>query len=82
MKNFYAYSSQFRENRFPIYVITDQDPLLDRDWENTAYQKKLIGVYNTYSDAYNAILKTEPDFIHYEELDDSFLQGERVFVHK
>lgn len=82
MKKFYAYSSRFRENRFPVYVIADQDPSVSEDWNDVMYEREFLGCFFAYSDALSAVKSSEPDFDEYEELDDSFLQGEIVFVHR
>lgn len=77
---FFVYKSKFRENKFPIYVIASQDPRTEKDWNNPSYEKVFIGLFETYNEAFNNIQKLEPNFSEWEELDDSYLQGETVFV--
>ena len=42
---FFAYTSKFKENRFPIYVITNQVPRTEKEWDIPSYEKVFIGLY-------------------------------------
>lgn len=78
--NFFAYKSKFKENKFPIYVIANQDPRTEKEWDDPSYEKIFIGLFESYNQALGAIQKFEPNFSQWEELDDSYLQGETVFT--
>ena len=80
LMKFFAYKSKFKENKVPIYVISESDPRQEEDWENPSYEKTFIGLFDTYRNALENIQKFEPNFSDWEELDDSYLQGETVFV--
>lgn len=77
--NFFAYKSKFIENKFPIYVIINEDPRMEKDWDNPSYEKVFIGCFETYQQALFNIRNIEPNFFEWEELNDSYLQGETVF---
>lgn len=77
---FFAYQSKFKENQFPIFVITNEDPRLEDDWNSSAYERVFIGTFQIYKEAIEKIQILEPDFSEWEKLDDSYLQGETVFV--
>ncbi len=79
---YFAYKSKFKENEFPIFVIASEDPRKEREWNDNSYTKVFIGIFENYRDAKASIESIEPDFSDYEELDDSYLQGETVFVRK
>ncbi|HRG48308.1 MAG TPA: hypothetical protein PLX69_22255 [Leptospiraceae bacterium] len=81
MKNkFFAFKSKFKENRFPVYVIANQDPRVEKEWEHSSYEKVFIGLFETYKEALLSIQELESNFSEWEEVDDSYLQGETVFV--
>jgi hypothetical protein len=77
---FFAYQSKFRENLFPIFVITNEDPKLEKDWNHPSYERIFLGVFDTYEEAIEKFQMLEPNFCNWEKLDDSYLQGETVFV--
>ncbi|MBK6609174.1 MAG: hypothetical protein IPH52_09740 [Leptospiraceae bacterium] len=78
--NFFVYQSKFKENRYPIYVITSEDPRRENEWNNPSYEKVFLGLFETYKEALGCIQNFELNFSHYGELDDSYLQGETVFT--
>ncbi|MDX1960109.1 MAG: hypothetical protein SFU98_16190 [Leptospiraceae bacterium] len=80
---YYAYQIRYKDTRFPMYVIASLDPRTEKEWEeNSSSEHVFFGLFETYQQALLSIQNFEPNFSEWEELDDSYLQGEIVFIRK
>ena len=50
------------------------------EWGGSSYEKEFLGLFETYKGALAQVQNFEPNFSEWEELCDSYLQDETVFV--